>query len=201
MSIARNKPEKVPNVESVWVEYQSSVGSTYYIHSVTKEKIYEKPLELASPEERIQILEKRRKQKIFFNEMEENVHRRLTSASSEGTQTTIDVTNESDSKSSYDRMDGSSSAYGNTLSSISVPAQEKVQSLENFFDFNEKERATSSGISGAVGAGAGLRRNRSQTRTISSLDLTAISQADDAKVYAEVESLLESMAAFPCMPT
>ncbi len=192
MSSSTDKKSKSSNEGTTWAEYRPSSGSTYYIHKVTREKVYEKPLELASPSEKIEILEKRKKLKFFFDEMEANINRRLSSASAAGTKTTTGGANDAESKSSYDRMDGSSSSDCKSSSSLVSPLQDTADSLENFFDFNRKGRASDS-ISGAIGAGSpgpGGGLNGGHARTISSLDLTTISQADDARVYAEVESLL-----------
>ena len=129
------------NGDCHWVEYRSSSGSKYYIHSVTKEKIYEKPLELASPSERVEILEKRDKQRKFFSEMENNISRRLSSASAAGTRTSFGDTDtmEAESKSSYDKgIDGSKSADSKTTSSHFVPDSDTAGFLETFFDFNKK---------------------------------------------------------------
>jgi DNA relaxase NicK len=53
MSSSTDKKSKSSNEGTTWAEYRPSSGSTYYIHKVTREKVYEKPLELASPSEKI----------------------------------------------------------------------------------------------------------------------------------------------------
>ena len=132
-----------------WVEYKSSSGSKYYINSVTKEKIYEKPLELASPSERVEILEKREKQKKFFAEMEENISIKLTSASSACTKSDLDV---AESKSSHGTMGGSisDSKTSGTATGSSIHA---AAAIDNFFDFSKSEARW--GIAGSIGVGGG----------------------------------------------
>lgn len=171
---------------SKWVEY-STPDSKYYVNRETKEKVYEMPLELATPEERVEILAKREKQREFFNVMEENITRRLTSASAAARSTASTLTNTSDlyAESKGDEV-------------LSIPAGCKAESIfsdpdltDKFFDFNKP--------------GTGLRRmgslnNQSasplhsasgiRARTISSLDLTSIGQSDDAAVLTEVNKLL-----------
>ena len=55
---------------------------TYYWNIYTRESRWKKPLELASDEERREIERKEREQKEFFEEMEQNILRRLSSKKS-----------------------------------------------------------------------------------------------------------------------
>jgi len=64
--------------ERVWKRAKDPrTGRTYYYDAVTRETQWEKPLELATPEERSAIQEKERVTKEFFAAMEANIVRRV----------------------------------------------------------------------------------------------------------------------------
>ena len=67
-----------------WIECKRKDDLTpYYVNQRTKEKRYEKPLCLASPEEKVQILAKRERTKEFFKAMENNLTRKSSLYGSE----------------------------------------------------------------------------------------------------------------------
>lgn len=53
-------------------------GRTYYYNVITKETTWNKPLELATPEERVEMLRKKAETMRFFKEMEANIYRKLS---------------------------------------------------------------------------------------------------------------------------
>jgi hypothetical protein len=170
---------------SLWVEY-STQDSKYYVNRETKEKVYEKPLELATPEERVEILAKREKQRAFFNTMEANIIQRLTSASAAATSSSSaeesTLTTSAGELYAESKDDHYIIGEGNGLDRKGEPMS--ADAADKFFDFNKP--------------GTGLRRVGSsnlpssgmKTRTISSLDLTSIGQSSDEGVLTEVNKLL-----------
>ena len=73
---------ELPNTAEAWRTATCPKSQkTYYWNIYTRESRWKKPLELQSEDERRQIEMKERAQKAFFEEMEENIRRRLSSKS------------------------------------------------------------------------------------------------------------------------
>lgn len=56
------------------------IGRVYYYNTRTKETTWNKPLELATPEERVIMLQKKQETLDFFREMEANIRYRIKKA-------------------------------------------------------------------------------------------------------------------------
>jgi hypothetical protein len=160
-----------------WIECKRKGDLTpYYVNQRTKEKRYEKPLCLASPEEKVQILAKRERTKEFFKAMENNLTRKLIAG-----------------REVLDLQAGSKNSYANH--------SEVKESLDIFFDFvqpveRDSKALPTNGNGARPSPNGGLNGKEESTfkaKTISSLDLTAIAGSNDAKVVSDIQELLPKL--------
>jgi len=83
------KAKQPHNNSAQQVEWRSAVdpksGRTYYYNVRTRETQWRKPMELASPEERKEMVDKERKQKDFFAAMEANILKQMATGQVPGT--------------------------------------------------------------------------------------------------------------------
>jgi hypothetical protein len=209
-----------------WVEYKTD-SRVFWVHTDTKEKVYEKPLCLATGEERQNILTEKQNRRDFFAAMESNIIRRLSSASAAATTTTTDdgylVINAAESKQSGAEssrhqlsLNQSKECMGTISMGMTGLTVSGPDAAEKYFDFNtpgselvSTERSSNINLgmmSGVVRSGSGSispttsssssssssssGHGLAKARTISSLDLTSISQSGDATVLAEVNRVL-----------
>jgi WW domain len=74
-----SEPQQGEQEESLWsTAVDPNSGKTYYFHNVTRETQWQKPIEMASREERAAVVAKERRQKDFFAAMEANIMKSIS---------------------------------------------------------------------------------------------------------------------------
>lgn len=169
---ATEKPRKV------WKSaVDAKTGRTYYYDSVTRQTQWNKPLELATDEERRVILEKEKKQSDFFAAMEENILKSMAGGSLVPAAST---------------KNRSSASVGSNGSSRSGSASgDEEDREEGIAEMSMRSRGTSQSTSASSKKGAllpkGFKPTSKPVRTISSMDNALL--AELAKTGQKAEGL------------